>query len=129
MPPAKAALEDPDEGTETPNGDLKLTVHHVNSPRAPSYLHSRLLGYAGVRYIEPRTRYLGSWSSSTCMLATGGSAGRFRILSRPLQNSMPNRGLHARLVPRRQSWPGEPQTLNPLIANLQLKASPRLKPV
>ena len=40
MPPVKAALEDPDEGTETPNGDLKLTAHHIYNPRAPSYLHS-----------------------------------------------------------------------------------------
>ena len=32
------------------------------SPRASSYLNSRLLGYVTIGYIEPRTRYLGNWS-------------------------------------------------------------------
>ena len=31
-------------------------------PRAPTYLHSRLLGYVTIGYVEPRTHYLGNWS-------------------------------------------------------------------
>ena len=41
---------------------LTLT-HEMKSPRDPRHLNSRLLGYATVGYIEPRTHYLGNWRS------------------------------------------------------------------
>ena len=36
------------------------------SPRASSYLKSRLLGYVTIGYIEPRAHYLGIWNPRVC---------------------------------------------------------------
>ena len=37
-------------------------IQSLYTPWAPSFLKSRLLGYATIGYIEPRTHYSGDWS-------------------------------------------------------------------
>ena len=39
--------------------------HHLgtlSTPKAPSYLISKLQGYVAIEYIGPRTHYLSNWS-------------------------------------------------------------------
>ena len=58
-----------------------VLLSYVSSPRAPSYLTSRLMGYVTRGYIEPRTHYVGNWSPREGFKVYGS---RFSLVARSL---------------------------------------------